>query len=250
MVSFQFIASGSKGNATLLSDGETLIQVDMGIPLKRLKEGLSNLHKEVGDIQGVVLTHEHSDHISRLPLLAKRGVKVYSTLGTCAEADFFLTPGRQIEIGSISVLPFSSSHDARNPVNYLFTLLGKRIAYITDTGVILKDNLPLLKNCDYYVFESNHDKVMLMNSPRPPELKKRIAGKKGHLSNEQAGEYLSALIGPNTKKIYLAHLSEECNTPEIALETIQRIFQKNRIDFPIENVVPLKQNSLIEGGEE
>ena len=218
MISFQFIASGSKGNATLLYDGETLIQIDMGIPLKRLKEGLSNLHKDVKDIQGVFLTHEHADHISKLPLLQKRGVKVYASLGVCPETDVFLTPGEEIKVGSIAVLPFSSSHDARNPLNY--------------------------------VFESNHDKTMLLSSSRPIQLKKRILGKKGHLSNEQAGEYLSSLIGPKTKKIYLAHLSEECNTPEIALETIHRVFQKNGISFPIEDVVPLKQHRLIEGGEE
>ena len=250
MISFQFIASGSKGNATLLYDGETLIQIDMGIPLKRLKEGLSNLHKDVKDIQGVFLTHEHADHISKLPLLQKRGVKVYASLGVCPETDVFLTPGEEIKVGSIAVLPFSSSHDARNPLNYIFALKSRRLAYITDTGVILKKNLPLLKDCDYYVFESNHDKTMLLSSSRPIQLKKRILGKKGHLSNEQAGEYLSSLIGPKTKKIYLAHLSEECNTPEIALETIHRVFQKNGISFPIEDVVPLKQHRLIEGGEE
>ena len=134
--------------------------------------------------------------------------------------------------------------------NYVIASVIFFLAYITDTGVILKKNLPLLKDCDYYVFESNHDKTMLLSSSRPIQLKKRILGKKGHLSNEQAGEYLSSLIGPKTKKIYLAHLSEECNTPEIALETIHRVFQKNGISFPIEDVVPLKQHRLIEGGEE
>lgn len=250
MIAFEFIASGSKGNATLLYDGETLIQVDMGISLKRLKEGLSALKKDVSDIQGVFITHEHSDHVCSLPRLRSKGVKAFSTPSTLSSPDVILKPLESLRIGTIDVLPFSSSHDASDPLNFVFTLNGKKLAYITDTGVIKAKNLPFLANCDYYLFESNHDKSMLASSSRPESLKKRIAGKHGHLSNVQAGEYLASLIGDKTKKIYLAHISEECNTPEIALETIQRIFAEKQVAFPIEDIVPLRQYSLVEGGEE
>lgn len=250
MIAFEFIASGSKGNATLLYDGVTLIQVDMGISLKRLKEGLSLLRKDFSDIQGVFITHEHSDHVSSLPRLRSKGVKAYSTASTIPSPDVVLTPLEELTIGTIKVLPFSSSHDASDPLNFLFFLGDKKLAYITDTGIIKAKNLPLLENCDYYLFESNHDKSMLASSSRPEALKKRIAGKHGHLSNVQAGEYLASLIGEKTKKIYLAHISEECNTPEIALETIQRIFVEKGCNFPIEDIVPLRQHSLVEGGEE
>lgn len=250
MIALEFVASGSKGNATLIYDGSTLIQVDMGVPLKRLKEGLSNLKKEVTDIAAVFLTHEHADHIATLPLLRKRGVKVCSTPSTCPDAETFLQSGVMMQIGSISAMPFSSSHDASDPLNYLFFLDGKKLAFITDTGVILKENYPLLKDCDYYVFESNHDKTMLASSSRPLSLKRRIAGKHGHLNNQEAASYLCRFLGPHTKKIYLCHLSQECNTPEIALETFQRVFLAKGIAFPIENVVPLRQDRLIEGIEE
>ncbi len=247
---FEFIASGSKGNATLIQYGTTLIQVDMGVSLKRLKEGLDALGKSLDDISGVFVTHEHHDHVGTLHMLKKRGVKIYATPSTVPGlVDCQITPKEAFMLGEIGVLPFSSSHDASDPLNFLFSLGEEKLAYVTDTGVIKKENEALLKDCTYYLFESNYDKEMLRLSGRPIELQRRIKGKHGHLGNEESAAYMCKFIGPHTKRIYLAHLSEECNTPEIALKAYADAFAREKIDFSMDSVIPLKQWERVEGGD-
>lgn len=247
---FEFIGSGSKGNATLIQYENTLIQVDMGVSLRRLKEGLDALGKSFEDISGVFITHEHHDHVGTLHMLKKRGVKVYATPSTVPHlVDIKIKPGEGFAIGEIEVLPFSSSHDASDPLNFIFSFGEERFAYVTDTGTIEKENKKLLKDCSYYLFESNYDKEMLRLSGRPEVLQARIRGRYGHLGNEQSATYMCSFIGPHTKKIYLAHLSEDCNTPEVALATYAEIFAKKKVDFPMEKVIPLKQWERVEGGE-
>ena len=250
-VRFEFIGSGSKGNATLIQYEHTLIQVDMGVPLKRLKEGLDALNKTIEDIEAVFITHEHHDHIGTLQMLKKRGVKVYATRGTLPrDVDVVLEPKMPLKVGDIEVLPFSSSHDAFDPLNYIFSFGEEKLAYVTDTGTIKKENKKLLKDCTYYLFESNYDKEMLRLSGRPEVLQARIRGRHGHLGNEQSATYMCEFLGPHTKKIYLAHLSEDCNRPEVALKTYQEVFKAKGIDFPMENVIPLKQWERVEGGSD
>ena len=250
-VRFEFVGSGSKGNATLIQYGSTLIQVDMGVPLKRLKEGLEALGKTVEDINGVLITHEHHDHVGTLNLLKKRGVKAYATRNTIPDdVDVEIEPGTSFSIGEIQVTAFSSSHDASDPLNYIFTFGDETLAYVTDTGTIKKENKKLLKDHTYYLFESNYDKEMLRLSGRPIVLQNRIRGKYGHLGNEQSATYMCEFLGPHTKKIYLAHLSEDCNRPEIALSTYKGILESKGIDFPMEKVIPLKQWERVEGGDD
>ncbi len=245
---FEFIGSGSKGNATLIQYGNTLIQVDMGVPLKRLNEGLAALGKSVEDISAVLITHEHYDHVGTLSLLRKRGIKAYATGGTLLKgADVEIKPGVNFSIGDIEVMPFSSSHDAYDPLNFVFSFGEETLAYVTDTGTIKKEGKKLLKDCTYYLFESNYDLQMLRLSGRPVVLQNRIKGKFGHLGNEQSASYMCDFLGSHTKKIYLAHLSEDCNRPEIALATYKEVFARNGIDFPLEKVIPLKQWERVEG---
>lgn len=245
---FEFIGSGSKGNATLIQYEQTLIQVDMGVSLKRLNEGLAALGKSIEDISAVFITHEHHDHVGTLPMLKKRGVKIYATRGTVPlQTDVILEPKTPLRIGDIDVLPFSSSHDAYDPLNYVFSFGEDKLAYVTDTGTIKKENKKLLKDCTYYLFESNYDKEMLRLSGRPATLQSRIRGRHGHLGNEQSASYMCEFLGPHTKKIYLAHLSEDCNRPEIALKTYQEIFESKGVSFPMEKVIPLKQWERVEG---
>lgn len=245
---FVLVGSGSKGNASLILSGHTLIQIDMGVPLNRMKDALKSLGKTREDIAGVFITHEHSDHISTLPLYHER-VKVFCSEGTLKEEPHeVIKPFKEIEFGDFKIQPFSVSHDAANPIGFIIEDATSKLGYVTDTGYLPDDDIPLLQDCDYYVFESNHDYKMLLHSDRPAILKKRIHSDVGHLSNVDSATYMSELIGPRTKQIFLAHISEECNTPELALETYQKTFQKKRIDASHIEIIPAKQWEPVTGG--
>lgn len=220
------IASGSKGNASIIYNKDTVILIDNGLSKRRLILGLNEVNKGLDDITAFLLTHDHSDHTygaSFVPL-GKR----YARKGT-----ILLQPGHELELfnsyifGSIQVTVLQTSHDAIAPCGFIFKEFDtdETILYMTDTGMIPKKSLKLMKNCVNYFIESNHDVEMLLASDRPDCLKKRILSKVGHLSNIQCGEYLCTLIGPKTRNIMLAHLSEECNTPEAAENTVKNILE-------------------------
>lgn len=250
MFSYCFVASGSKGNASLFYDGKTLIQIDMGITKKALQQGLDFYQKQASDIAACFVTHEHSDHIAGIPLFHGK-VPIYASFGTLdAEktANLHILPLLEgVEIGDFTVMAFPVSHDAAAPVNYLILHDGIKFAYVTDTGYLPDEAMALLHNCDYYLFESNHDVTMLRESSRPAWLKRRIHGTYGHLSNVDSAKYICALLGEKTKAIYLAHLSEECNDPEKALASYRRIFKRNKISFPMEKVFLTKQWEMVTG---
>ena len=244
---FSIVGSGSKGNACLIYNKDTLIQIDMGLPLKSLKKELDHLGKTVNDIQALFITHEHTDHIVGIPLYHDR-VDLYAGEGTYASANP-VEPFIPLEVGSMSIVPFPTSHDATNPMGYLIEEEGCRLGYVTDTGYLSDEALALIKDCDYYYFESNHDLKMLMDSSRPAVLKKRIHSKHGHLSNIDSAIYMAELIGPRTKAIYLAHLSEECNTPEIALSSYHKTLDRKGIAHDHIKIVPASQWHVVRGGE-
>ena len=244
---FSIVGSGSKGNACLIYNKDTLIQIDMGLPLKSLKKELDHLGKTVNDIQALFITHEHTDHIAGIPLYHDR-VDLYAGEGTYASANP-VEPFIPLEVGSMSIVPFPTSHDATNPMGYLIEEEGCRLGYVTDTGYLSDEALALIKDCDYYYFESNHDLKMLMDSARPAVLKKRIHSKHGHLSNIDSAIYMAELIGPRTKAIYLAHLSEECNTPEIALSSYHKTLDRKGIAHDHIKIIPASQWHVVRGGE-
>ncbi|MBP5091057.1 MAG: MBL fold metallo-hydrolase [Bacilli bacterium] len=244
---FSILGSGSKGNGCLIYNKDTLIQIDMGLPLKSVKAELKHLGKSLKDIEALFITHEHSDHISGLPLYHGQ-VDLYAGEGTYENAnpvEAFIP----LEIGSFTIVPFPTSHDATNPMGYLIEDENTRLGYVTDTGYLSDEALALLKDCDYYYFESNHDLKMLLNSNRPASLKKRIHSKHGHLSNIDSAIYMSELIGPRTKAIYLAHLSEECNTPALALSSYQKTLERKGVSFEHIKIVPASQWHVVRGGE-
>ena len=244
---FSIVGSGSKGNACLIYNKDTLIQIDMGLPLKSLKKELDHLGKTVNDIQALFITHEHTDHIVGIPLYHDR-VDLYAGEGTYASANP-VEPFIPLEVGSMVVVPFPTSHDATNPMGYLIEEEGCRLGYVTDTGYLSDEALALIKDCDYSYFESNHDLKMLMDSARPAVLKKRIHSKHGHLSNIDSAIYMAELIGPRTKAIYLAHLSEECNTPEIALSSYHKTLDRKGVAHDHIKIVPASQWHVVRGGE-
>jgi len=247
MISFVVVGSGSKGNATLLFDEETLIQIDMGLPMRRITSALESIKKNKSDLQGILITHEHTDHIKNLSMY-KGKVPIYASKGTIDYFDHEVVPFDSFEIGTLSIIPFMTSHDAANPVGYVVISGKTKLVYLTDSGYVPEESLDYLKDADYYIMESNHDLKMLMKSNRPAVLKRRIKGDEGHLSNVDSAIYLSELVGPKTKEIYLAHLSEECNLPELALEAYRKTFKKKEVPYDI-NIICLKQNEAVRGGD-
>ena len=247
MISFVVVGSGSKGNATLLFDEETLIQIDMGLPMRRITAALESIKKNKSDLQGILITHEHTDHIKNLSMY-KGKVPIYASKGTIDYFDHEVVPFDSFEIGTLSVIPFMTSHDAANPVGYVIISGKTKLVYLTDSGYVPEESLDYLKDADYYIMESNHDLKMLMKSNRPAVLKRRIKGDEGHLSNVDSAIYLSELVGPKTQEIYLARLSEECNLPELALEAYRKTFKKKEVPYDI-NIICLKQNEAVRGGD-
>lgn len=231
MLKFIIVGSGSKGNATLIYTENSLIQIDMGLPLKRMNASLDFIGSTISDIEALFITHEHSDHIKGLELYHDR-VPLYAGEGTLNDAKYsYLIPFEPIFIGDFEILPLPTSHDVVNPFGFLIKSGGTKLVYMTDTGIIKDECLPYMKDADYYILESNHDMEMLMNSGRPKILIDRIKSDKGHLSNEQSATYLTSLIGPHTKQIVLAHPSEECNSQEKAFETHRRIYKENGLSI-------------------
>ena len=227
---YHIIASGSKGNATIIVSNHTVLLIDMGISLTRLEEGLSEINLTVNDIIGALFTHNHTDHISGLKFISPK--IMYALEGTLPSSlSNVVNINEPFVIGDFVITPIRTSHDATNPCGYFIKDKEESLLYMTDTGVFLEENLPIVKNPTYLIIESNHDIKMLLATNRTFELKNRILSEYGHLCNEDSAIAAIAIIGENTKEITLAHLSEEANTPEVALEAYHKIFAHFHINI-------------------
>ena len=227
---FNIIASGSKGNATIVSHNKTNILIDMGISLTRLNEGLAEFNLTVKDINAVIFTHDHADHICNLKSLSPK--IMYALQGTLSSTMTHVVENFvPFKIGDFVITPFPTSHDATNPCGYVLEAGGEKLTYVTDTGVFLDESKDIASNPDYLIIESNHDIRMLLKTNRPYELKNRIMSDHGHLCNEDSAIAAINLLGPKTKQIILAHLSEEANTPEIALAAYLKIFKHFNVNI-------------------
>ena len=230
---FCVFASGSKGNCTLVSDGTTRLLVDCGISCRRVVAHLREVGVDPASLAAICITHDHIDHISGLASFHKRfpDVPIYATDGTractscregCGELPWHVfAPGCDFDVGGVSVHAFATPHDAGDSVGFVFRdATGATLGYATDLGYVPAMVQRRLCGCQALVLESNHDRTMLRNSGRPWSLIERIAGNSGHLSNEQSAELVDALAsGPTLRTLVLAHLSDECNTPDEALGT-------------------------------
>ena len=241
------IQSGSKGNATLVIDQGRVLLIDMGTTLKVVKEALAKENMNLMNINAMLLTHEHIDHTFGIRYLPP--LPIYCTKETLdlpnAEP---IEPYQKFKIEHFEINPISTSHDVKNPVGFIIKTKEEKLVYLTDSGKIPGKSLQKMKNAHYYVIESNHDVDMLVNSTRPWYLKKRILSDRGHLSNEQSAFYMSKCIGENTKQIILAHLSEECNTPEVALKTYKKVFKDAKINTRKIKFIIANQHYAVEGG--
>ncbi|MDD3187435.1 MAG: MBL fold metallo-hydrolase [Bacilli bacterium] len=227
------LASGSKGNCTYLETENHRILIDLGMTTKYIEEKLMTLDVDPKTIDSVFLTHDHKDHISALKVFQKRyNPNIYLTekleQSLCIDNCTYLLTNNEID--SLKITVIKTSHDATDSVGFIFEEHEKSVVYITDTGYINVKYKDVLKNHNLYVLESNHDIEMLMNGRYRYDLKVRILGDRGHLSNEMATSYLEEIIGEKTSTIILAHLSEENNTEELAYQMItSKIKDKNII---------------------
>ncbi len=238
---FRTIASGSKGNCSIIMSSNTKLIVDLGISYLKLRKNLEKLGLSVEDFDGILITHCHDDHIRGLvSTLKKNNILVYVPYEMTKELSNFIDKDKIriinefCTIGDIEISYFNTSHDVDCSVGYILESDNKSIAYITDTGYINRKNFSKIYGKDLYLIESNHDVEMLMEGPYPPYLKQRVISDRGHLSNEDTAKYLSKLISDKTKHIVLAHLSEKNNTEEKALgATVSMLDEIDRTDIEV-----------------
>ena len=252
---FIVLASGSKGNATYLEIGQEKILIDCGISYKQIRDRLAIHKKNIEGLTKVFITHEHSDHVKELVMLAKKhDIENYKSEGTLShlsktikyaiDVRQFKTviPENIIEFDGYQVIPFMIYHDAYEPLGYRFIEQDKSIVYMTDTGYFPQRKYHLISNAEAYIIESNHEVEMLLESDRPWLLKRRILDDEGHLSNEDSANLILNLAGDRTRVIVLAHLSEECNLETKALETYNKVFFDQGVDIQTYRIIVAKQN--------
>ena len=224
------LASGSEGNCLLLSDGGVHLLLDAGISTRRIKAGLLQLGLTMADVDGVLITHEHSDHVSGLQTMVKHHrIPIYTSPGTARQLAYRIAgiepllrpvePGAVFSVGDCRVTVFRTSHDAAQSVDYRVDGSAS-VGFLTDTGYVTPEAETALAGVDTLVLESNHDVEWLRSGPYPYYLRARIESTRGHLSNDECSAKLLELIQEGCKKFALCHLSQENNTPALALQTV------------------------------
>lgn len=232
------LASGSKGNSTYIETGNHKILIDAGMNCKYINEKLNEIGVSVNDIEYILISHLHDDHISALKVILNKSKatlfmsqKMLLELKSIKEYDNIFIYEDEVIIDSIKIRCIKSSHDSPDSRNFIIEDGGHSVVYITDTGYIKAKYFNYLKNKEVYLMESNHDVEMLNNGPYPIWLKKRVLSDYGHLSNMASSYYLTKLIGENTKKVILMHLSEVNNTKELSLNTLKQTLKEYDVNF-------------------
>ena len=229
------LGSGSKGNGTLIRTREALVLVDCGFTLKETEARLARLGVHPSQLDAVLVTHEHGDHLSGVgPLARRHGVPVHLTTGTwlagrakklgALPSRHLITPQQEFAIKDLEILPVTVPHDAREPVQFVFNRRGetatRRLGVLTDLGHVSEHVLQCFADCDALVMEFNHDPQMLASGPYPPSLKRRVGGRLGHLANAQACAALPYLGLARLQRLVASHLSESNNHPSLAREAL------------------------------
>jgi len=236
-ISFCSFASGSSGNCYMVRTDKTTLLIDVGITGKRVLAGLSENSVDPESIDGILITHEHIDHVRSLRMIGKKAsnAEVFASAGTLnmisdkvpLERTHPLPEEGGFLIGDIEVNPFPLSHDAADPRGYSFRYEGRQLTIVTDTGYISEEIFDKIRDANMLVLEANHEVNILRMGPYPYSLQQRILGDEGHLSNETAGKCICRMLkereGDDVPKVELAHLSKENNSPEQAYLTIRNI---------------------------
>jgi phosphoribosyl 1,2-cyclic phosphodiesterase len=236
-VQFTILGSGSGGNSAYLETDHIRLLIDAGLSARQIRQRLASIGRTPENLNGILITHEHSDHTQGLAVLcAKLAIPIYCNRFTqesiAAQAatplnwNLFAT-GATFELGDLAVDTFSVPHDAQDPVGFLFHTPEGAIGFLTDLGHVTKLVIERVRPANVLVLETNHDVQMLQNDTRRPwSLKQRILSRHGHLSNEAAAAAAEQIVTSDLKKIYLCHLSRDCNRPELALEVVGQSLQK------------------------
>lgn len=237
MEGFCPLASGSKGNAIYFGTKNTKVLIDAGISARATKKKLEELNVDLSEIQAIFITHDHTDHIQGLKVLAfQLNIPIYANSETakgiyhyfhdCPKFKIFTT-GESFRFADIEIHPFSIPHDTVDPVAFTFKVDALKIGFCTDLGFATTLVHNQLRECDYLYIEANHQPSMVHASSRPMIYKQRVLGRTGHLSNEACGKVLADIIDQKLKHVHLAHLSSECNHPETALEVVKNSIGKS-----------------------
>ena len=255
------LSSGSVGNATIIETEKTSILIDNGLTFKKLQELLKLNNFDENKIEHIFITHEHSDHIKGVGICARKwNLKICATEKTLeamyhkkiikpgVEKTMIIEKNLSYEIDDLKIIPVRISHDAVDPVGFVVEDDERKIVYLTDTGYLPENTIKYLSNADAYIFETNHNVEMLQMCNRPWPLKQRILSDVGHLSNEDSAHALSQMVGERTKHIFLAHISQDANLPDLALMTLEFILKENHIDLTRLNLhmtYPLQSSNTI-----
>lgn len=250
------LASGSSGNCIFAESATTRILIDAGLSGRETARRLELIGAELPSIKGICLTHEHGDHTAGLATLHTRsGIPLYANTGTieAIRKDAKLhnlkwqvfTTGADFTIGDLTITPFSVSHDAYEPVGFIVASARARVGIVTDIGVSTHLVRERLRRCQVLIIESNHDERLLTDAQRPWYLKQRIAGRQGHLSNQHAAELIAEIADSDLHQIFLFHLSQDCNRPELALQPTREALHRRGLDHVQVNLTYADQISEI-----
>jgi phosphoribosyl 1,2-cyclic phosphodiesterase len=258
---FSVLASGSTGNAFYIETERQRLLVDAGLSGKQLEQLFAQIDRQLQDITAVLVTHEHSDHIKGLGVIARKyRLPIYANEKTWkamegmigeipTEQKFIFPSGKVQSFGDLDVESFGVSHDAAEPMFYVFHHEGKKLVLMTDTGYVSDRMKGTIENADVFIFESNHDVEMLRMGKYPWNVKRRILSDVGHISNEEAGLALADVIGDRTKRIYLAHLSQDNNIKELARMTVAQVLANKGLEagsqFDLYDTDPKKATALV-----
>lgn len=247
------LASGSKGNMTIIESQKVLLSIDIGISKNKMQDKLNSLGFSFQSIQYLLITHEHSDHTAGLKKFIESQVpRIYMTQGTYESLDEDIKHSLKLKlhiiqsevpfyIEHLKITPFLLSHDAKEPIGFVIEDQHHKIVHGADTGYIDLAYQELLKHAHMYIIESNHHPEMLLQSPRPMQLKRRILGEKGHLSNEDAAKLINSWMGPFKTYWMITHISEDCNSN---LE-IEKAIVRN-IDRPLDlEIIYATQHDIV-----
>ncbi len=258
---YSILASGSTGNAILIKTEKTQLLIDAGLTGKKLEQLLASIGESPKNLQGILVTHEHSDHIKGLGVLARRyGLPVYANAKTWQQLDkqcgtidmeqkFHFERDEVLSVGDIDIESYGISHDAAEPMSFCFHHQGKKLGLATDLGYVSEKIKKTLADSDVLIFEANHDTEMLRMCRYPWNVKRRILSDVGHLSNDDSAEALIDILNGKTKKVYLAHLSKDNNMRDLARMTVQQALEREGMvigeDLTLHDTYPDQPTKLV-----